>query len=225
MKLYYHPLSFPALSILFAAEAAGTEYETHVVNLQEGEQKSPEYLAINPYGRVPAMVDGDFNLSESEAIMRYIARKSGSDIYPDDLQGQAKVDQWMDYVNHHVRAPIARVQFNRVVAKLMGAEVDESSVQTGLKFLANNLPVVEETLKAQAFLCGGDSMTLADVALVAALEPADMCGFDLSPYPTLKAWRAARMGEPFYTNVHSHFGAELAFYTNVHSHFGAELGM
>ena len=208
MKLYYHPLSFPALSILFAAEAAGADYETHVVNLQEGEHKKPEYLAINPYGRVPAMSDGDFNLSESEAIMRYIARKSESDLYPGDLQSQAKVDQWMDYVNHHIRSPIARVQFNRVVAKFMGAETDEASVQTGLKFLENNLPVIEETLKAQPFLCG-DKMTLADVALVAALEPADMCGFDLSPYPTIKAWRATRMGESFYTNVHSHFGAEL----------------
>lgn len=208
MKIYYHPLSFPSLSPVLAAEAMGADYEKVVVNLQEGEQKSPEYLAINPYGRVPAMTDGDFKMSESEAIMRYIARREKSDLYPDDLQAQAKVDQWMDYVNHHVRSPIARVQFNRVVAKLMGAETDEASVQTGLKFLENNLPVVEETLKAQPFLCG-DTMTLADVALVAALEPADMCGFDLSPYPAIKAWRAARMGERFYTNVHSHFGAEL----------------
>lgn len=208
MKLYYHPLSFPALSILFAAEAVGANYEAQVINLQEGEHKKPDYLAVNPYGRVPAMSDGDFNLSESEAIMRYIARKSESDLYPGDLQSQAKVDQWMDYVNHHVRSPIARVQFNRVVAKLMGAETDEKSIETGLQFLANNLPVIEETLTAQPFLCG-DKMTLADIALVAALEPADMCGFDLSPYPTIKAWRAARMGERFYTNVHSHFGAEL----------------
>lgn len=208
MKLYYHPLSFPALSILFAAEATGADYETQVINLQEGEQKSEAYLAINPYGRVPALSDGDFTMAESEAIMRYIARKTGSYLYPTDIQAQAKVDQWMDYVVQHVRTPVARVQFNRVVAKLIGAEVDESSLQTGLTFLENNLPIVEQTLTEQPFLCG-DKMSLADIALVAALEPVDIASIDLSPYPALKAWRETRRGESFYTNIHSHFGEEM----------------
>lgn len=208
MKIYYHPLSFPALSPIFAAEAAGMDYEKVLIDLHTQEQKTPEYLAINPYGRVPALSDGDFNMAESEAMMRYIARKADSDLYPSDLQAQAKVDQWMDFVNHHVRAPISRVQFNRVIVKLMDAEADESSVQTGLHFLAINLPVVEATLTDQDYLCGG-AMTLADIALVAALEPAEMCGFDLSPYPALKAWREKQKAETFYTNVHSHFGAEM----------------
>ena len=65
MKLYYHPLSFPALGTIFTAEAAGVDYESQMVNLQKGEHKAPEYLAINPYGRVPALSDGDFTLSES----------------------------------------------------------------------------------------------------------------------------------------------------------------
>ncbi len=208
MKLYYHPLSFPALSTLFTAEAAGADYETQVINLQEGEQKSEAFLAINPYGRVPALSDGDFCMAESEAIMRYIARKAGSDLYPSDIEAQAKVDQWMDYVVQHVRTPVARVQFNRVIVKFMGGEADESSLKTGLQFLENNLPIVEQTLTDQPFLCGSQ-MSLADIALVSALEPVDMCGIDLSPYPNLKAWRAERQSETFYTNVHSHFGAEL----------------
>lgn len=208
MKLYYHPISFPALGILFAAEAANVEYESQVVDLQAGEQKTPEFLEINPCGRVPALKDGSFTLSESAAIMRYIARKTGSDIYPDTIEAQAKVDQWMDFTNHHIRAPMARVQFNRVVAKFKGAKSDEKSIEVGLTFLGNNLPVIETVLSEQPFL-SGDKMTIADIALVAALEPAEMCGFDLSPYPTIKSWREARKTEIFYTNIHSHFGAEM----------------
>ena len=208
LKLYYHPLSFPALGTLFTAEAAGMEYESHIVDLQKGEHKTPDFLSINPMGRVPAMVDGDFKLSESVAIMRYIGRKSGSGLYPKGIEAQAEVDQWTDFSIHHVRSAMGRVQFNRVVAKFFGAEPDEKSLEAGLNFLATNLPFIEERLSKQPFLCG-DSMTIADTALLSALEPADMCGFDLSPYPTIKAWRETRMSETFYTNVHSHFGAEL----------------
>lgn len=208
MKLYYHPLSFPALGTIFTAEAAGVDYESQMVNLQKGEHKAPEYLAINPYGRVPALSDGDFTLSESVAIMRYIARKSGSGLYPDDIEGQAKVDQWTDFAIHHVRSPVGRVQYNRVIAKFFGAEKDEKSIEVGLKMLENNLPVIEARLSEQPFLCG-EKMTIADIALLSALEPVDMCGVDLSPYPRIAAWREARKSEEFYTNVHSHFGAEL----------------
>jgi len=208
IKLYYHPISFPSLSPVFAAEAMGIDYEKDVIDLQTGQQSSPEYLAINPYGRVPAMADGDYNMAESASIMRYMARKSGSDFYPDDIQKQGEIDQWIDFVNHHVRSAVARVQFNRFVAPMVGAEVDESSVQTGLQFLERNLPIIETQLSNQAFLCG-DKMTLADISLVAALEPENTAKLDLSPYPTLTKWLEARRSEKFYTNVHTHFGAEM----------------
>lgn len=208
MKIYYHPISFPSLGPVFAAEAIGLDYEKEIVDLQNNQQKTPEYLAINPYGKVPAMQDGDFLMAESEAMMRYMARRESSDLYPSDIREQAKVDQWMDYVNHHVRTPVGKVQFNRIIAPMVGAEVDERSLNDGLTFLGNNLPIVEARLAESAYLCG-DKMTLADVALVAALEPNKMAQIDLSPYPALSKWLDARRGESFYTNVHSHFGAEM----------------
>ena len=208
IKLYYHPISFPSLSPIFAAEAMGVKYEKEVVDLQTGQQNSPEYLAINPYGKVPAMQDGDFKMAESAAMMRYMARQTGSEFYPDDIQAQGEIDQWIDYINHHVRSAVARVQFNRFVAPMLGADIDEGSIQTGLGFLENNLPVIENQLTDNAFLCG-EKMTLADIALVAALEPENTAKLDLSSYTHLTAWLKARRSEAFYTNVHSHFGAEM----------------
>jgi len=207
-KIHYHPLSFPSLAPVLTASAAGADYQTELVDLSTGQQSSPEYLAINPYGKVPALQHGDFTMAESAAIMRYIARQSGSDLYPQDAQAQAKVDQWMDYINHHIRGPVGRVHFNRSLASMLGAEVDEASLATGLKFLEANLPKLEAALSENAFLCG-DAMTLADVALVAALEPIDMSKIDISAHKTLSAWRSARRSEDFYTKVHSHYGAEI----------------
>lgn len=206
LKLYFHPLSFPALMPIFTAEAAGKPYEKIMVDFATGAHKAPDYLKINPLGRIPAMSDGEFNLSESLAISRYIAR--GSSLYPDDAKAQGLIDQWADFSVHHIRANVGRVQFNRVVAPMRGMDADESSIALGLKFLSDNLPFVENRLSEGPFLCG-DTMTLADMSLLAALEPDKTAKLDLSPYPKLMAWLAARRSETFYTNVHSHFGAEL----------------
>ena len=207
-EIYYHPLSFPSLAPLFTAQAAGIDYTTKMVDLAQGEQTSPEYLAINPYGKVPALKDGDFVMAESAAIMRYMARANGSALYPNEAQAQAKCDQWMDFVNHHIRTNVGKVHFNRTLAPLLGAEIDETSLADGLKFLSNNFPAIEQCLSQQSYLCG-DKMTLADIALVAALEPINMSKIDISDYPALTKWLAARRSESFYTNVHSHYGAEL----------------
>ncbi len=207
-KIYYHPLSFPSLAPIFTAEALAMDYEKQLIDLAKGEQSSPEYLAVNPYGKVPALQDGDFTMAESAAIMRYLARREKSKLYPADIQQQATVNQWMDYVNHHIRTNVAKVHFNRSLAPMFGMDPDEQSLADGLRFLGNSLPVIEKVLSENAFLCG-DDMSLADIALVAALEPIKMSKIDISDYPTLTKWLAARHGETFYTNVHTHYGAEL----------------
>jgi GSH-dependent disulfide-bond oxidoreductase len=78
-------------------EAMGLDYETHFVNISEGEQRTPEYLALNPNGRIPAIVDrdnDDFAVFESGAIMIYLAEKTGQ-LMPADAKGRSKVLQWL----------------------------------------------------------------------------------------------------------------------------------
>lgn len=78
-------------------EAMGLEYETHFVNIGEGEQRKPEYLAINPNGRIPTIVDrdnDDFAVFESGAIMIYLAEKTGL-LMPSDSKGRSRVIQWL----------------------------------------------------------------------------------------------------------------------------------
>ena len=78
-------------------EAMGLEYDTHFINIGEGEQKAPEYLAINPNGRIPTIVDRDndnFAVFESGAIMIYLAERTGQ-LMPTDAKGRSRVIQWL----------------------------------------------------------------------------------------------------------------------------------
>ncbi len=208
MKLYLHPLSTPALGAELAARAMGVEFEKHVVDLPSGAQRAPEYLAINPRGKVPAMDDDSFLLAESTTIMRYLARREKSALYPSGLTERALCEQWMDFAVQHIRAPFSRIQFNRMVAPMIGQTPDEASIKVGLHLLSESLPAVEAQLGETDFICG-EAMTLADITLLSALDPSEALKIDLTPYPHLSKWRDSLRSESFYTDIHTHFGAEI----------------
>jgi glutathione S-transferase len=199
----------PTNKVRLCASYLGLSFEYHNIDLSSGEHQSPDYLNINPAGRVPAIVDGDFKLSQSDAICRYLCAQAGdTDFFPTDTKKQAIVNQWIDYASQHVLQGMARIFFNRVVAPLLKQKSDEASVKTGMAMLGRDLAFVEEQLASHTYLAG-DHLTLADISLIIALEPARMCKFDLSPYPAITAWFKAIMAQDFYTHVHTHFGAEL----------------
>lgn len=207
IKIYVHPLSTPALTVMLAASAIGEPCETVVIDLLTGANKEPGFLVVSPAGKVPALSDGDFSLFESGAIIRYMARKAKSELYPVEYRARALVDQWMDYVAHHVRSPFSRVQFNRLFAKMMGQEPDEASVQLGLHFLSGSLPVINAQIALGGYLAG-EAFSLADIMLLAALDPSEAIEIDLTPYPSIKEWHDKLRGQAFYTDIHTHFGVE-----------------
>ncbi|MDD9817184.1 MAG: glutathione S-transferase family protein [Gammaproteobacteria bacterium] len=208
LKIYGFELSMPANRVRMAVNAMGLEHEYIRVDLSKGEQKSPEHMRLHPAGKVPAMDDDGFALFESGAILRYLCRKSGSDYYPAEPQGQALADQWGDFAVLHVQAPMSRVLFNKIIAPRVGLEVDERSMQTGYEFLEQSLPVAEAQLGKADYLAGG-RMTIADFCLLAAVDPADAIGLDLGQYRRLAAWRKALVSQAFYRDVHAFFGAGM----------------
>lgn len=208
LKLYLHPFSTPALTAEMTAHAVGAKFQKHVVNLQQGEQRSESYLAINPKGKVPALVDADIIVCESLTIQRYLARRQGSDLLPKSLQAQALVEEWMDYAAHHLRAPMSRIQFNRLVAPMLGQEPDENSINVGEHLLAQSLPQIDQQLSQTEFLAG-NQLRLCDITMLAALDPCEALKVDLGPYPFVTRWRQALREREFYQSVHTHFGSEL----------------
>ena len=99
MKLYMHPVSMTSRPVrLFAAES-GIALDEEVVDLFTGAHMQPPYAAINPNCLVPMLEDGDFKLTESSAILKYLADKIGSPAYPKDLKQRARVNEVMDWLN------------------------------------------------------------------------------------------------------------------------------
>ena len=119
LTIYGFDFSSPANKVRFAANAMGLQYEYKRVNLLAGEQKTPEFLKLNPIGRVPAIDDNGFKVFESAVIIKYLADKNNSPLYPKDLQKRTIVDQWIDFANLHVATALQRVTFNRVMYKLI----------------------------------------------------------------------------------------------------------
>ena len=99
MKLYYHPASTTSRPIVLFAAESGIALELQVVDIFSGEHYQPAYEAINPNHLIPVLEDGDFRLTESSAILKYLAEKTGSALYPQDLKARARVNERMDWIN------------------------------------------------------------------------------------------------------------------------------
>src|SRR5215831_279401 len=188
ITIYGAEPSAPSNKVRFVANALGLAYEFKNVDLPGGENKTEAYLKLHPAGKIPVLQDGDFVLFESNAIIKYLADKESSSLYPKELRRRALVDQWIDFASLHIGTAVARVVFNRVFYKFAKVEQDERSLKDGLGFLQRFLPVVEAQLAKHAFLAGPET-TLADFCLLALLDPAEIASIDLSPYPRLQRWR------------------------------------
>lgn len=191
--------------VRFAANSMGLDYDYVVIDLLSGQGQTPEYRAIHPAGKVPAMDDDGFRLFESGAICRYLAEKTGSPLYPASLKERAVVDQWTEFSAQHVAKAMEKVFFNRVFHRVIGVDSDERSLQEGLGFLDRFLPIVEGQLGKSRYLAR-DELSLADFALLAWLDPAELCELDLTGYPILVEWRGRLMQEAFYTRCFSSYG-------------------
>lgn len=191
-KLYAHPYSQHARRVVALLETAGLAYELQPVSLEKGENRTAEYLALNPNHQVPVLRDGDFTLYESNAILRYLANKHGlDDWYPTDCQARARVDQWLDW-NQTKLAPATRdVVFNKI---FMGPKGDQAAIQSGLERLVGLGELLESRL-AQADWLSGDHPTLADLSVGSNITQLQLA--DAVPQgPALRQWYDRLTGLP-----------------------------
>src|SRR5882757_9553987 len=121
MKLYYTPLSPNVRRVRLTAAVLGLKLDEHVVDFAKGEHKSPEYLVLNPNGAVPTLVDGDFALTESRAIMQYLAsKKPESGLLPRDEQQRIDVTRWQFWDAAHWAPTLSSIAFERVLKTRLG---------------------------------------------------------------------------------------------------------
>jgi glutathione S-transferase len=166
-------------------KALGIPYELRQVNIVKGETRTPEFLSINPNGKIPALVvSGRGPLSESHAIIGYLAE--GSKLVPTDPFERALVWQWMCFEQYQLEPGIGTVRFWLTSLKKKPEDFGEryhERFQRG----ADALAVLERGLAGRSWLVG-DAVTLADIALFAYTHVADEAGYRLADFPAISAW-------------------------------------
>lgn len=168
-------------------EEAKLPFDLRVVSLESKQQRAPEYLEMNPSGRVPVIRDGQFTLAESNAILRYLVRRYKLDnFYPPGLSEQATLDMWWEFCSAHINKPLLDLAWNRIMVKKYGGQVDHGAIAKAEKGLARDLPVLEHHLMGRRFLAG-PNLTLADINLMPfAVYAADVLA--LRDFPYFEAW-------------------------------------
>lgn len=174
----------------------GLAYEAMPLELSKGEHKSPEFLAINPAGQVPAMDYDGFTLSESMAIVHFLAEKHDPSFFgPMTPESHATLLRWELYVLLNVNPHLTTLAL-----KAWGREVADEDLKKAEAALAKTLPVFDGWLKDRAFVVG-DAFTVADIVTRCTFEYAGVATFDLAPYPAIMAWMARCAERPAFAKA------------------------
>ncbi|KAG0722499.1 Glutathione S-transferase D7 [Chionoecetes opilio] len=186
--LYSFLMSPYSRSVLVTAQALDLELDVRTINLKQQEQLKPEYVAINPQHTVPTLVDGDLVLTESRAIVTYLASRYGRDdaLYPKDVVTRAKVDGLL-----YFDCATLCIRWRAVVHPVMKAGVSKPSEES-LENLAEALTWLDNKLQQQPgrYLAGTVQPTVADVCLATWACTYEAAGFSLAQHPRLAAWLA-----------------------------------
>lgn len=191
MKLYHSVLSSNARKVHVVARLLGTNLELVTLDLSKREQNAPAYLAINPNGRVPTLVDGDFVLWESSAIMQYLCdRKPGQTLYPTDPRARADVNRWLFWGTGHLSVPVATLNWENMIKGFfkIGAP-DANQVERANRLFATYAKVLDAHLQERQYICQ-ERLTLADVALAAPLMYTQVAKLPLRPFEHVQRWYA-----------------------------------
>ncbi|XAR55059.1 Glutathione transferase [Bertholletia excelsa] len=198
LKLYVDRMSQPSRALLIFCRVNGIDFEEIKVDLLKRQQLHPEFKEINPMRQVPAIVDGQFKLFESHAILRYLACAFpgvADHWYPSDLFKRAKIESVLDWHHSNLRRGSMTYVFNSTLALAFGLKLNPQAAAEGEKILLPSLEKIESIwLKGNSkFLLGSSAPSIADLSLVCELmqlEVLDEKDHDriLGPYKKVQQW-------------------------------------
>jgi len=181
VKLYYHPISGHSHRARLFLSLIGAKFDLVEVDLRKGEQKTPDYLALNRFGQVPLLDDNGVLVADSNAILVYLAKKFGrNDWLPEDPLGAARVQRWLSVA-------AGQIAFGPAAARMVSifnAKFDREDVINHSHAI---LKLIEAELAGLAWIAA-DHPTIADVALYSYIDRAPEGNVDLSGYAEVRAW-------------------------------------
>jgi glutathione S-transferase len=200
LKLHGFPMSPNTRRARFALEEHGVDYEFVPVDLMAGEQKSAAYLSLNPTGRVPTLVDGEFVLWESNAILEYLAA-----CHPEKkLGGQSpretgEIARWMFMNTAHLSPNVARIFAHTI--RLPPEKRIPQIVEDARAEVDRSLGALAKRLVGREYFV--DRFSLADIAVAPTLAAAPMLGIDLARFPEVATWMATIGARPAWKKIHA----------------------
>ncbi|WP_280152951.1 glutathione S-transferase [Piscinibacter sp. XHJ-5] len=203
IRLYAYPLSGHAHRVELFLSLLGLPFDKVDIDIVKGEQKQAEFLALNPFGQVPVIQDGELTLADSNAILTYLALRydTGGRWLPRDPIGAAQVQRWLSVA----AGPLVNGPGSARVNVLFRRPHDPRCLDIATVLLTR----IEHHLAARDFLAA-DGPTIADIALYTYTSHAPEGGVSLQPYPKVRAWLARIEALPGFVGMPRQAAAEAA---------------
>ncbi len=203
LRLYDNMISGNGYKVRLLLSQLALPFERVEMDIFQGETRRPEFLARNPNGRIPTLrLDDGGHLAESNAILCYLA--GGTPFWPATRKARARTLQWMFFEQYSHEPAIAVVRFLRHLPELTAEQEAELPGRMARGYQA--LDVMEGHLRERGFFVD-ERYGLADIALYTYTHVAPEGGFDLEPYPAVRAWLARVAGQSGHVPITAEVGA------------------
>jgi glutathione S-transferase len=192
MKLYMHPASTACRPVMLFAAENKIALDTEMVDVMTGAHLREPYSKINPNRLIPLLEDGDFRLTESSAILKYLADKIGSPAYPKDLKARARVNEVMDWINVNFYRDFGYgLVYPQVFPHLKrrSEEAHAGTIDWGKQNAQKWLEILNDHWigPEKPYLCG-ETITIADYFGASIVTIGEFIGCDFTPYPNVERW-------------------------------------
>ena len=202
MEILADPITINCRKVLAGLKMLGTDYTLTKIDYFQGEQKSPDYVAINPMAAIPAMRDGALMLNESNAILQYAADKAGDTAaYPTDLATRADVNRWLLWETGAWFPTCYIYLVENCVKPLLGAETDPAALEAEAENFHKLAGILDARLADSKYICG-DAPTIADVAVAAPMHLHGWSKLPLEPHANVRRWIADIEAQPWWKATH-----------------------
>lgn len=192
MKLHYHPVSTTSRPVLLFIQENQLPVELKVVDLMTGEHTQEPYSQLNPNQLVPLLEDEDFRLTESSAILKYLADKFESDLYPRDLQKRAKVNEAMDWLNTQLNRELCYgLVYPQVFPhhKRPSDATQDGTLAWSKERTQRWLSILDQhILGSQQRYLAGNELTIADYYATGFVSLGELIRVDYEQFPNLNRW-------------------------------------
>jgi glutathione S-transferase len=212
MKLYYHPVSTTCRPVMLLAADDGIALDLEFVDLFTGAHHQPAYSTVNPSQQVPVLEDDGFRLTESSAILKYLADKSGSAAYPKDLRQRARINECMDWFNTGFYRDLG---YNLVYPQVLphykrkDANAQAELLAWGKEKTRRWLGILDQIiLGARAYVCGNE-VSIADYLGIGMITVGEVIRLDYSPWKNVTRWINTMKARPNWGMVNEGFYAHF----------------